>query len=99
MAISFGIHKQNYSAAQVKTNVGTMCYLLLLFFFFGFRPGHYVSKELSWKLQKGLIQLEMERACAFFMLKKWLEGSYPLPPMPTISQNTPNKNFEIDILL
>ena len=36
------------------------------FFLVFFRPVHFVSKELSEQLRKGLIQLETERASARF---------------------------------
>jgi hypothetical protein len=39
-------------------------YYLYIYYFF--RPEHFVKKELSKKLQKGLMQLKIERTSALF---------------------------------
>ena len=51
----------------VKIDVGIMYYFLLLLLLF--RPGHFVSKELSWELRKGLIRLKIERADALLIVE------------------------------
>jgi hypothetical protein len=49
------------------------------------------------KLQKGLIRLEIRRACALLIIETDCR-IVNTPLIPTISPNTSNQNFEIAIL-
>jgi hypothetical protein len=60
--------------------------------FFGFRQGHFVSKELSKKLKKFSFDWKLEGPVPFLMVERDGRVTNPLLT-PIISPNTSNENF------